>query len=828
MKFFSLIITLSFFLLTLGVARAAPLQEQVEKETAKREQMLAPLQEAFAMSKKLVSDGQSAQGCELLEKAYAALPETLRETPLALDVKKTLAKLQVVLAEAAAEKNHWPEARRRALASLQYDPQSEVALTQLQQADEVLRRGTAGGEEVNPALTTTFFDRLSSVRTGLEEAKALRETGQLQKAEERYEDVLQADPFNQVATEGIKKIYQERGLVAEKARDLSNLERRREVREAWNNIYPKNSSAAGGIVVSGALTASPSYALEQKMQKTVIPQVDFSGADLETIRRALISLSRTYDSDAGKGGVNFVVSTDVANPQPVTLKLRQTTLAEVVRYIAQIAGVKARITDIGVTFGPLVEKRPELNSQNFTVSPSFFKGADDKEQGVTGGALRGAAPAGGAGATDVLAGQNEQKKLMALGVQFPAGAYAVYNQKTSQLKVVNNQEMLDMIGQLISAAEEQTLLIQVGVRLVEINQLDLDSITMNSTLGGLPILSPVPVGLSTITGSGTTTKTNGSGVGGGTPAASTQRGVNAQLNQIQGVGLLPNNTLQSFLQQGVLAGTNQTTSYALNTMDLGGTILNGMQFRTMITAVSQKNSANVLANPSIILKRGQKGVIEVTQEFKYVKEYSDPQSSIRTINTGGTGGATNSVNVSANQSVPGPETVIGSFPSQISDAVPIGVKMGVKPDVTGDNSRVLLELEPSFVDFEGFINYGTQINSAYTLSYFNTAVTIMTNTINQPVFIRRDLTLPAVEVSDGYTLLLGGLLREDIQKIDEKVPIIGDIPIFGRAFQGKTEQAIKKNTLIFVTPRILDVSGQPLNPTAGSPTTTTASTSGPP
>ena len=830
MKFFSLIITLSFFLLTLGVTRAAPLQEQVEKETAKREQMLAPLQEAFAMSKKLVSDGQSAQGCELLEKAYAALPETLRETPLALDVKKTLAKLQAALAEAAAEKNHWPEARRRALASLQYDPQSEKALTQLQQADEVLRRGTAGGEEVNPALTTTFFDRLSSVRSGLEEAKALRETGQLQKAEERYEDVLQADPFNQVATEGIKKIYQERGLVAEKARDLSNLERRREVREAWNNIYPKNSSATGGIVVSGALTASPSYALEQKMQKTVIPQVDFSGADLETIRRALISLSRTYDSDAGKGGVNFVVSTDVANPQPVTLKLRQTTLAEIVRYIAQIAGVKARITDIGVTFGPLVEKRPELNSQNFTVSPSFFKGADDKDQGVTGGTLRGAAPTGGAGATDVLAGQNEQKKLMALGVQFPAGAYAVYNQKTSQLKVVNNQEMLDMIGQLISAAEEQTLLIQVGVRLVEINQLDLDSITVNSALGGsgINLLSPIPVGLSTSTGSGTNQQVYGSGVGGGTPQASNQRGVNAQLNQIQGVGLLPNNTLQSFLQKGVLAGTNQTSSYALNTMDLGGTILNGMQFRTLITAVSQKTSANVLANPSIILKRGQKGVIEVIQEFKYVKEYSDPQSSISQFTPQNSIPFGNSAALVQTEAVPGPETVIGSFPSQISDAVPIGVKMGVKPDVTGDNSRVLLELEPSFIDFEGFINYGTLIQSAYSVRYYSNSVTIMTNIINQPVFIRRDLTLPAVEVSDGYTLLLGGLLREDIQKIDEKVPILGDIPIFGRAFQGKTEQAVKKNTLIFVTPRILDVSGQPLNPTAGSPTTTTASTSGPP
>jgi general secretion pathway protein D len=807
MKTFLLIFSLCLGASVSSVVRASTVQEQIEAETGKREQMLQPLKAAYGVSRKMVADGKNSEACELLEKAYEDLPEVLRGSSLALEVNRTLSKLQASLAEAAAQQNHWPEARRRALASLQHDPKNELALLQLKKSDEVLRRGVSGTESVNPALTTKFFDRLTAVRSGLEEAQAYRETGQLAKAEERYEDVLEADPFNQVATQGIQKIYEERALVAEKARDLSNLERRREVREAWNNIYPKSGTTVGGIEITGAMTASPAYALEKKLQKTVIPQVDFSGADLETIRRALISLSRTYDPEAAKGGVYFVVSTDVANPQPVTLRLRQTSLAEVVRYISQIAGVKARITDIGVTFGPLVEKSPELNSQNFTVSPSFFKGANGKEDVGTAeprGAAGGSAAAGSDGG-----GKNEQKKLEDLGVVFPTGAYAVYNQKTSQLKVVNNQEMLDLIGQLISAAEEQTLLIQVGVRLVEINQSDLDTITVNSTLGGsgINLLSPVPAGLNSTSG-------------GSTPSASTQRGVNAQLNQIQGVGLLPNNTLQSFLQSGVLAGTNQTSSYALNTMELGGTILNGMQLRTLIQAVSQKNSANVLANPSIILKRGQKGVIEVVQEFKYVKEYSDPQSSIRTINSTSTNQATANNNL---QGVPGPETVIGSFPSQISDPVPIGVKMGVKPDVTGDNSRVLLELEPSFVDFEGFINYGTIINSAYTLAYYNQAVTIMTNNIQQPVFIRRDLTLPAVEVSDGYTLLLGGLLREDIQKIDEKVPIIGDIPIFGRAFQGKTEQAIKKNTLIFVTPRILDVSGQPLNPTAGSPTTASAS-----
>jgi len=784
-------------------ASSSTIDEQMDKEFKRREQMLKPLEVAYRESAELTRQGKGVEACQQLEQAYLATPDALRDTSLGQQVRQTLAKLQASLAESAAQKNHWPEARKRALASIGYDPANEKAIEQLRASEEVLRRGTRENEPVNTALTTKFFDRLSEVRSGLEEAESLRETGQLAEAERRYEDVLRADPFNNAATEGIRKIYQERALVADKARSLSDLERKREVRESWNNIYPPKSSVSGGVEVAGPMTASASYDLEKKMQSTIIPQVDFAGADLDTIRKALLSLSRTYDPGAEKTGVNFVVSADITESQPVNLKLRNTSLSEVVRYVSQIAGVRARTSEIGITFSPLVEKRPDLIPRNFTVSPSFFKEASSSAEAS--GATRGTSGSASSDAASTSSVLSEQKKLEDLGVMFPNGAYAVYNRNTSQLKVVNNAEMLDLIGQLISAAEEETLLIQVGVRLVEINQTDLDSITANSTLGGsgVNLLSPIPQGL--IPGSS-----------GETPLGSAQVGTTAQLNQIQGVGLLPNNTLQSFLQSGVLAGTNQASSYALNTMDLGGTILNGMQLRAMITAISQKNSANVLANPSIILKRAQKGVIEVAQEFKYVKEYNAPQSSVRTIVPPNSGTQT---------AVPGPETVLGSFPSTMSDPVPIGVKMGVKPDITGNNSRVLLELEPSFVDFEGFINYGTTINSAFSATYFNTALLILTNNIQQPVFIRRDVTVPAVEVSDGYTLMLGGLLREDIQKIDEKVPLIGDVPLFGRAFQGKTEQAIKKNTLIFVTPRILRVDGQPLNPTAGAATT---ASSGPP
>ena len=781
---------------TLG---AGGLEEQVEKESLKREQRLKPLRDAYSKCKKFILEGDRESACDTLTQAFDSLEDSLRATDFGQQVKQTLAKLEADLAETAASQNQWPKARRRALACLRLDPQNTDGIAQLKKCDEVLRRGVVSGEEVNPALTTKFFDRLSVVRSGIEEAQALRETGQLQKAEERYEDVLQADPFNQVATDGIKKIYEERALVAEKSRDLSNLERKREVQEAWNNIYPQKSSQTSGIEIAGPLTASPSYALEKKMQNTVIPQVDFSQADLETIRRALISLSRTYDPEPGKNGVNFIVSADVVNAQPVTLRLKNASLAEVVRYISQIAGVKVRNTDIGVSFSPLVETSPDLIPRDFRVSPGFFRASADAGAATTtpkyGSAESLEAGAGG--------GRNEQQKLADLGVVFPAGAYAVYNRSTSTLKVLNNAEMLDLIGQLISASEEETLLIQVGVRLIEINQSDLDSITMNSKFGTAALGVALPAAL-TPTGTGVTNFTSAGGVG-----------VNGQLNQNQGTGLLANNNLTAFLNPGTLAGTNSNASYDLNTMTLGG-FLNTMQFSSLITAISQKNSANVLANPSLVLKRGQQGKLSAIQEFKYVKEYSDPQSSIAQIVV--FGGAT----------IPGPETVLGSYPSQISDVVPIGVELGVKPDVVGSD-RVLLELQPTFQDFEGNINYGAEIFSVYAsrpnapvLAATN-PVLILTNVINQPVFVQRKVTLAPIEVSDGYTLLLGGLLREDIQTVDEKVPLLGDLPVFGRMFQGKTEKAVKKNTLIFVTPRILDVSGQPLNPTAGSPTTASAS-----
>jgi general secretion pathway protein D len=68
-----------------------------------------------------------------------------------------------------------------------------------------------------------------------------------------------------------------------------------------------------------------------------------------------------------------------------------------------------------------------------------------------------------------------------------------------------------------------------------------------------------------------------------------------------------------------------------------------------------------------------------------------------------------------------------------------------------------------------------------------------------------------VSVWDGQTVVLGGLMREDVQKTEDKVPIIGDIPFVGRAFRTNVDQHIKRNLIIFVTARLVTPGGQPLN-----------------
>ena len=75
-------------------------------------------------------------------------------------------------------------------------------------------------------------------------------------------------------------------------------------------------------------------------------------------------------------------------------------------------------------------------------------------------------------------------------------------------------------------------------------------------------------------------------------------------------------------------------------------------------------------------------------------------------------------------------------------------------------------------------------------------------TVTSPVIDKRTLE-SNVLIKSGDTLAIGGLLQDEITKGRAKVPVLGDIPIIGYAFQERTNTRVKRNLLVFVTPTVI-------------------------
>ncbi len=115
------------------------------------------------------------------------------------------------------------------------------------------------------------------------------------------------------------------------------------------------------------------------------------------------------------------------------------------------------------------------------------------------------------------------------------------------------------------------------------------------------------------------------------------------------------------------------------------------------------------------------------------------------------------------------------------------------------------------LDFDGFIDYGVPIVTRLQEldpPPQDPGTTVTDGTINQPVFNLRSVVTD-LQVLDGQTAVLGGLIREDTQVVDDKVPVLGDIPLVGRLFQSKVSERTKKSLLIFVTARLIRSNGKP-------------------
>ena len=74
---------------------------------------------------------------------------------------------------------------------------------------------------------------------------------------------------------------------------------------------------------------------------------------------------------------------------------------------------------------------------------------------------------------------------------------------------------------------------------------------------------------------------------------------------------------------------------------------------------------------------------------------------------------------------------------------------------------------------------------------------------------------------EGATLIMGGLTREEVKQVDDRIPVLGSIPGLGRLFRSKGESTQKRNLLIFVTANLVSPGGSPKKqPLRGTPPST--------
>ena len=83
------------------------------------------------------------------------------------------------------------------------------------------------------------------------------------------------------------------------------------------------------------------------------------------------------------------------------------------------------------------------------------------------------------------------------------------------------------------------------------------------------------------------------------------------------------------------------------------------------------------------------------------------------------------------------------------------------------------------------------------------------NTMIMPRIEQRTVDA-SVTCNDKGTIVLGGLIGDEVSMVEDKYPVLGDLPLIGRFFQSKGRSAQKYNLLIFLSCRLVNPDGSPL------------------
>lgn len=811
-----------------------------QREIIRRQAAVADADKLFLEGREAYAKADFQQAVDKYRGALTILPAATTLSDRRQSYTEHLSDASVALAQQFRTVGKYDEARTLldGVLAPEIDPNNFAARQELGYLDDPIR--------TNPALDYEHTKDIDEVRRTLYMAQGNYDLGKFDAAKQNYEDVIRVDPYNTAARRGMERIAAAKSDYYRAAYDQTRAELLMQVDQAWELSVPAALPDFDPTInPNQGDTVGVAY-ITEKLRRIIIPRIDFEDTTVEEAIDFLRLRSAELDTlelDPDKKGVNFVIrrprsaavggagdGLDAAagddaggllgggDPGALRineLRLRNVPLAVALKYIGDATKLRYKVDDFAVTLVPQTETGEDLFTRTFRVPPDFAASLNSGGDAGGGGEIDPfAAASGGATAGTLSARPPIIDLLKSAGINFADGTSATLGASGSLL-VTNTPSELDKIEQLVDTfIGQEPKQVKITTKFVEISQEN------NEELGFDWIISPFGLNSSRFSASGGTLGNGGARTGADFVATTPLvpgLGTGGNVTNIVTGGLrsgdqaINRNNIDSILNNP--NRTAQTASVAPGILGLTG-VFSDSAVQVIMRGLSQKKGTDLMTAPSVTARSGQKATIEVIREFIYPTEYEPPELP-QSIGSNGNNGITQGILDPITGLILGGGGGNSSFP--VTPATPTafetkntGVTLEIEPTI-GENDFVIdLRFLPEIVEFEGFINYGSPIQSPGTNSLGQPTTSIITeNRIEMPVFSKRSVNT-SLTIYDGYTVAVGGLMREDVQNVEDKVPILGDIPIIGRLFQTKGENRIKSNLIIFVTAQIIDATGRPL------------------
>jgi len=782
---------------SMGVAPAqtSGVQHLAEQEIRRQEAMTS-------YARKSVVQGHDAMAGQDYESAFAYYKSAVDVLPAGGEATAEareealdgFGEAAVKLAEQRISEGRYEDATTAVDAVLQerYDPDYGPALA--------LQAKLKDSNRFNRTLTPNFIANVEEVKQLLSEAQGFYDSGRYDLAFKRYEQVLNIDKFNIAARRGMEEVNNARAKYVNTAYSEARGDMLAKVDKGWELPVRRFENSASTIIYQPQIDTRGTSLINRKLDEIIIPKIDFQEA---TIREAIDFIKQraasldTTEQDPTRKGINIVLKLAPDAPEAnarITLSLTDIPLRTAIDYVAKAANLKLKIEPYAVAVVPANEPTDILITKEYKVPPSFITAlpaaSGDNLPSAGGGGIGVAA-----GSLPSIASRSGAKEFLEnSGVIFGPGATANFIASSSKLIVKNTQANLDVVDTLVDISmTSPASQVEIESKFLEVTQNNLQEFGFDWLVGQMAL----PFG---------------SGVYGGGGTEGYGQAINGSAFPFSsgGVPIGASGPSQGPVTAGNRSGSTAISVNGLDALLFGSPvgpapamlavagIFTNPQFQVVLRALNQQKGVDLVSAPKVTTKSGQRATINIVREFRYPSEYDLPQVSA----------------ASGSQYQPVVPTTPTAFETK-----PVGITLEVEPTVGPDGYTIDLILSPRIVEFDGFINYGSPIFAEVQAVYLNAAGFIVTtptapilataNVINKPVFSTREV-ITEVTVYDGQTVVLGGLMREDIQKVEDKVPILGDIPLVGRLFRTTADQHIKRNLIMFVTAGLMDPAGQPL------------------